>query len=204
MTTTGTPTPTSWKMSPRDLINVGLFAAFYIVVTQVVGALGFINPVMYLVAVALSIVAGGVPFVLFLTRVSHPGLILLFALIVSVLFVLMGHPPVTLAVTVVAAGLAELVVHRGGYRSPRSFVLAHTVYAVWFVGPWLPLFYDRDTFLASVGIDQMGAEYAAGARALFTPGLMAGFLVCTVVFGFLGGLLGVRLLRKHFRRAGLA
>ncbi|WP_375002935.1 MptD family putative ECF transporter S component [Aeromicrobium sp. CTD01-1L150] len=204
MTTTDETGRTSWAMSPRDLINIGIFAALYIVVTFAINMLGFINPAIMLVSMCAAIVAGGVPFVLFLTRVTHAGMILVFALMVSGLLVLTGHPPVSLAVTLVVAGVAELIVHRGGYRSPRSYVLAHAAYAVWYIGPWLPLFYDRDNHLESIGMDQMGASYSAKAESLLSVELMAGFGASTIVFGLLGGLLGVRLLHKHFRRAGLA
>ena len=205
MTTVENASPSSWTPSPRDLVNIGIFAAFYFVLTQAISLIGFINPVLFLIATAVAIIVGGVPFVLFLTRVTHPGLILLFALVVSGLFVLLGHPPVVLLVTVVVAGVAEMIVRRGGYRSPRAFVAAHTVYAVWNVGTWLPLFYlERESFFADNGIDQLGPDYATAAESVFSPGVMAVFLAFTLVFGLLGGLLGVRLLRKHFRRAGLA
>ncbi|MGP4101707.1 MptD family putative ECF transporter S component [Nonomuraea sp. KM90] len=57
------------RMSPKDLVNIGVFGALYLVIVYALSMLGFINPPVMLVALAASIVAGGIPFTLFLTRV---------------------------------------------------------------------------------------------------------------------------------------
>jgi energy-coupling factor transport system substrate-specific component len=53
-------------------------------------------------------------------------------------------------------------------------------------------------------MQQMGTEYIGAMDALLSPGVLIAFDVSAVVAGLLGGLLGLRLLRKHFERAGLA
>lgn len=204
-----TPRPTAprsvrLRMSPRDLISIGIFAALYIVVVMGISMFGFVSPVVMLVALAAAIVAGGVPFMLFLTRVSHAGMITVFAVITSGVLLLSGHPPVSFALTVALALVAEVIVWAGGYTSRRMSVLAHTVYAAWFIGPMLPIFYAPDDYYGGPSMQQMGQAYTEQMQALLSPGVLLAFCASTVVFGFLGGLLGARLLRKHFEKAGLA
>ncbi|QIS15543.1 MptD family putative ECF transporter S component [Nocardia arthritidis] len=192
------------RMSPRDLIDIGIFGALYIVTVGVFNALEFIGPLATLASVAVSIVAGGVPFMLFLTRVRHAGMITVFAVIVSGFMLAIGSPPICLAVAVVAALVAEVLLWLGRYRSRSASVLAYAAFSSWFVGLFLPLFYARDEFLSSPYMREMGADYLERLDALLSPAVLVAFDLSLLVFGVLGGLLGMRLLDKHFRKAGLA
>ncbi|MER7082708.1 energy-coupling factor transport system substrate-specific component [Saccharopolyspora kobensis] len=192
-----------FRMSPRDLINIGIFGALYLVTVGVFNALEFINPGFTLVSVLIGIVAGGVPFMLFLTRVRHAGMVTVLAVIVSGFMLLIGSPPVTIVVAVVAALAAEALLWAGRYRSRRFSVLAYAVFSTWFVGMFLPMFYARADFLTSPYMKEMGAEYVQQLDALLSPVVLIAFDLSTLVVGFLGGLLGLRLLDKHFRKAGL-
>lgn len=192
-----------FRMSPRDLINIGVFGALYIVTVGIFNLLEFINPVMTLVSIAASIVAAGVPFMLFLTRVRHAGMVTVFAVIVSGFMLLIGSPPVALAIGVAAAVVAELVLWVGRYRSRQLSVVAYAVFSTWFVGLFLPMFYAREEYLSSAYMQEMGGEYIEQLNSLLSPTVLVVFDLSTLLFGLLGGLLGLRLLDKHFRKAGL-
>ncbi|CAM5421047.1 hypothetical protein SGLAM104S_04221 [Streptomyces glaucescens] len=127
------------RMSPRDLINIGVFGALYIVTVGLFNLLEFISPVMTLVTSGLSIVAAGVPFMLFLTRVRHAGMVTVLAVIVTGFMLLIGSPPVTLLVGVLGALIAEALLYMGRYRSRQLSVLAYAAFSTWFVGLFLPV-----------------------------------------------------------------
>ena len=74
----------------------------------------------------------------------------------------------------------------------------------WYVGPLLPLFYDREAYFSSPSMSQMGPEYVAGLDAFLSPAVLIGFDIATVILGFIGGVIALGLLRKNFARAGLA
>lgn len=192
------------RMSAQDLITIGIFAALYVVIVFAINAFGFLNPVVMLVALAAGIVAGGVPFMLFLTRVRHTGMVVIFAAITSGLMTLIGHPPVGLPITLLCALLAEIVLWFGGYRSRRMGVLAYTVYSLWYCTPLLPIFYARDEYFADPAMQQMGQAYIEQMNDLLSPSVLGVFSASTLLFGLLGGWLGSRMLRKHFEKAGLA
>ncbi|WP_206641250.1 MptD family putative ECF transporter S component [Nonomuraea polychroma] len=192
------------RMSPKDLISVGVFGALYLVIVFGINMLGFINPAVMLIALAASIVAGGIPFILFLTRVRHAGMVTVFAIVTAGILMLSGHPPISFAISVVCALLAEAIIWAGNYRSRRLSVLAYAVYSAWYVGPMMPIFYARDDYFAGPSMQMMGPEYVSQMQALLSPGVLVLFDLSTVVFGLLGGLLGLRLMRKHFEKAGLA
>ena len=64
------------KLKGKDLINIGIYAAIYCVIMTAVAMLGFIPIMMPLLCVIVPIF-GGIPYMLFLTKVDKFGMILM-------------------------------------------------------------------------------------------------------------------------------
>ena len=191
-------------MSGRDLMTIGIFAAIYLVLYYGITMFGFLNPVMMLVTLGLSIVVGAIPFMLFLARVKRAGMVALFAIVLGVLLLVIGFPPLSIGVLVALAVVVELVLAVTGYRSRWAGVLSYTIFSVWNTAPLLPLFYDRQGYFSSPSMSRMGPEYTARLDAFLSTGVLIGFDIAAVVLGLIGGVIALRLLRKSFARAGLA
>ena len=194
----------SLAMSGRDLMTIGIFLAIYIVLYFAITMFGFLNPVMMLVTLGLSIVVGAIPFMLFLARVKHAGMVALFTIVLGILLLVIGFPPLSIGVLVALAVVVELVLAVTGYRSRWAGVLSYTIFSVWNTAPLLPLFYDRQGYFSSPSMSRMGPEYAARLDAFLSTGVLIGFDIAAVVLGLIGGVIALRLLRKSFARAGLA
>ena len=194
----------SLAMSGRDLMTIGIFLAIYIVLYFAITMFGSLNPVMMLVTLGLSIVVGAIPFMLFLARVKHAGMVALFAIVLGVLLLVIGFPPLSIGVLVSLAVVVELVLAVTGYRSRWAGVLSYTIFSVWNTAPLLPLFYDRQGYFSSPSMSRMGPEYTARLDAFLSTGVLIGFDIAAVVLGLIGGVIALRLLRKSFARAGLA
>lgn len=195
---------TSLRFSARDLVNVAIFAVIYFVIVFAVAMLGIISPLVMVITLPLTPIVAGIPYLLFLTRVRHSGMVTLFGVVIALLYLMMGHPWQSTVVTIVVSILADLVFAAGRYRSKWAAIWAHTVFSVWFVGPWIPFFLDRNGYLLAESKGSMGAAYMAQFADLITYPVVIGMVVASVICGFLGGLLGTRMLRRHFLKAGLA
>ena len=194
----------SLAMSGRDLMTIGIFLAIYIVLYFAITMFGFLNPVMMLVTLGLSIVVGAIPFMLFLARVKHAGMVALFTIVLGILLLVIGFPPLSIGILVALAVVVELVLAVTGYRSRWAGVLSYTIFSVWNTAPLLPLFYDRQGYFSSPSMSRMGPEYTARLDAFLSPGVLIGFDIAAVLLGLIGGVIALRLLRKNFARAGLA
>lgn len=194
----------SARFSARDLLSVAIFAVIYFVIVYAIAMLGIISPLVMLLTLPLSIIAAGIPFLLFLTRVKHAGMVTLFAIVLGALYVAMGHPLLSFVVTVVAALGAEAILWAGRYRSRWSAIWAYAVFSLWFIGPMLPLLLNRSEYLNSPGMQMMGPEYVAAFDQTVSVTALWIYNASTLLCGLLGGLLGSAMLRKHFTRAGLA
>ena len=198
------PSPSADRsLEPKDLITVGIFTALYFVVFFGFGMLGFFGPAVHAVGIVLGSLANGIVFALYVTRIRKPGMVFLTAIVSSLLMVLTGHAWTTLVTAAVFSALAELVLASGRYRSARASVIAYGVFSLWVAGPILPLYLQHDAYIANIG-EQMGEDYARAWDTLFSPTFMAGLLVVVFLASCLGGLLGQKMLRKHFVRAGIA
>ena len=194
---------TDRSLKPKDLITVGIFTALYFVVFFGFGMLGFFGPAVHAVGIVLGSLANGIVFALYVTRIRKPGMVFLTAIVSSLLMVLTGHAWTTLVTAAVFSALAELVLASGRYRSARASLIAYGVFSLWVAGPILPLYLQHDAYIANIG-EQMGEDYARAWDTLFSPTFMAGLLVAVFLASCLGGLLGQKMLRKHFVRAGIA
>ncbi|MFT3862288.1 MptD family putative ECF transporter S component [Micropruina sp.] len=194
----------SLRFSARDLLNTAIFAVIFIVVVYAIGMLGIVSPVVWLAAVPLQVVAGGIVVMLFFTRVRHGGMVALFAAVVALFYLLSGNTPVSTLAIVVLGLVAETLLWLGGYRSKWAAIWAYTLYSLSFFTPLLPLLIDRQAYFASLSWTQMGPDYVKATDALLSTGVIGALGAVIVVAGFLGALLGSALLRKHFVRAGLA
>jgi energy-coupling factor transport system substrate-specific component len=194
----------SLAYSARDLLNVAIFAVIYFVVVYAIAMLGIINPLVMLLTLPLSIVVAGIPYMLFLTRVKHAGMVGLFGIVVGVLYLIGGHPWMSTVVTVLVSLLAEAILWVGRYRSRWAAIWAYTVFSLWYIGPMIPLLLNREEYLSSPGMQMMGPEYVAQFDQIVSPAALWLYCAATVLCGLVGGLLGSAILRKHFVKAGLA
>ena len=188
------------KLQGKDLINVGIFGAIYFVIAMAVGMLGYI-PIFVPLFCVITPVIGGIPFMLFLTKVKKFGMIWLFAVILGLLSLIAGMGYYALLIGLIAGLLAELV-YRGEQKSIGKAVLANAIFGVVTWGNVLPIFVNIEAYFSTRA--DFGQEYI-DALASFTPTWMCFVLLAaSFVSGIVGGLLGQALLKKHFRKAGIA
>ena len=192
---------TDIKLKGRDLINVGIYGAIYFVILFAVAMLGMIPIFLPLLSVLVPIL-GGIPFMLFLTKVKKPGMIFIFAMIMGILMLLTGMGPWPLLTCAVAGLLAELCFKSGAYKSAKKAVLSYGLFSMWIFGNYLPLFTDYEGYFAQRA--DYGEAYISAVQKLMPLWMAPVLLIACFVCGILGGLLGRALLKKHFEKAGLA
>jgi energy-coupling factor transport system substrate-specific component len=191
------------RITTKDLINLGIFGAVYVVSFFVIGMLGFI-PILMLGLPLLLPVVTGIPFMLYATRVHTFGMISVLGLIVGLVMFLFGEGWVVLVFSIVCAVLADLIMKSGGYVNWPKTLLAFGVFSAWVFGALMPIWVMRESYLEHLR-KEMGATYAHTV-ANYTAGswVLIILLVVFIIGVFAGGYLGRATLKKHFVRAGIA
>ena len=190
------------KLQAKDLINLGLFTVLYFVLGCCVAIpIGFV-PVFLPILGALWSLITGIPFMLFLTRVKKFGMVTLMGILSGLLMGLTGMGFWGIPMGVIFGLLGDMILKSGGYRSAKKSLFGYAVFSLWMVGTYIPMYFTAEASWKSFA-DSFGEEYADRVMAVMP---MWSFLLVVAgifLFAILGGMLGRRLLRKHFAKAGI-
>ncbi|MFT3952301.1 MAG: MptD family putative ECF transporter S component [Oscillospiraceae bacterium] len=189
------------KLKGKDLMNVGIYTAIYFAVVFAVAMLGYIPVLMPLLCVLVPLLAG-VPFMLFLTKVKKFGMVWIMSMMLGILMLLTGMSYYAMLVGVVSGLISELILKSGKYASLPKMVLTAGVFSFWVWGNFIPLFTDIDGYFSSR--QDYGQEYIDTLTRILPLWMCPVLFITAFVSGICGGLLGKALLKKHFRKAGIA
>ena len=192
---------TTRKLTGKDLLNIGIYTVIYFVIILATAMLGMI-PILYLMLVVIAPILGGIPFMLFLTKVKKFGMIWIMSIIMGILMILSGMSWYALAMSVVTGFVSELIYKSGDYKSTKCAVLTCGTFNLWIWANLLLLFANRDYYLTS-RTEMIGKEFTDTLNAMTPNWLCPVLLVVCFVSGLIGGLLGKRMLSKHFKKAGM-
>lgn len=191
------------RFTVKDLINVGVFTVIYMLIVAVLGQLGALLPLTQVFGPLYIPLVTGIPFMLFLTRVKHFGMVTAMGLLVGALVLATGQSYWVLVIGIVCAPAADAIMAWGHYRSWPRTVLGYIVFALPMIGTVIPLFFARAEFQAKVA----GRKDAAWVQAIdaLTPMWMFPVMIAMIVVGAtIGAFVGRAMLKKHFERAGIA
>lgn len=191
------------KLTVKDLINVGVFSALYLVLFFVTGCLGYIPVLMVLLPILCAVVVG-IRFMLFLSKTHVFGMVTIMSIILGFFMLLMGRPWPVFLIAVVAGVVTDFLLKIKDYKSIKMGIIGSGIFSIWMVGMSLPMFFGyREPYFESVRAGY-GDTYADILYKI-TPDWMffASVLLC-VIGGILGGTLGATVLKKHFKKAGMA
>lgn len=185
----------------KNFINLGIFAAIYIVVFSAVGMTGLI-PIMMLLYIAIGCFFEAIVVMAMLTRVRCFGMYAAVIVLMGIVLSLSGHGFYALLSAVVFGLLGDFVMSRGGYKNFRLNQLGYAISCLWTIGPFLSVLTDPVGYWASIA-PSFGQGYVDAVAPLFSIPIVSGVVASGVVAGFLGCYLARAILKKHFSRAGI-
>lgn len=190
------------RLGGKDFINIGIFTAIYFVIVFAVACLGFVPLLMALICGIVPLVAG-IPYMLYLTRVKKFGMITIMGLLIGIIMFVTGMGYFSILTGLVFGLLADLVARRGSYASAKMSVLSHGVFSCWIVGNFLPMLLTADSYYATMRV-QYGDAYVNELMSYLQPWAYPLMLAAAFITGIIGGYIGLKVLKKHFKRAGIA
>ena len=189
------------KLQTKDLITIGVFTSIYFVLFFATGMLGYL-PIFYVLLPLVLPIFTGIPFMLFLTKVKHFGMVTIMGTILGGLMLLTGHTYIPLIAGFFFGILADLIFKLGKYKSKKFSILGYSVFSMWLLGMLLPFWIMKDSF-EKMMVDSMGAEYTRSVIELLDKVFWT-FPFLAFIGGIIGAVLGLKTLKKHFKRAGIA
>ena len=190
------------RLNARDLIMLGIFNAIAIVCYAVVVALVCTTVMGLFFSTAVAFLVLGTVYMVTVAKVRKRGTYFVCGLIMSVVGLIGGRIFTTVGCS--AGGvIAELLV--GDYTKVRRIILAYCSYAVAVaLGIYLPAFMMGAEYIAKMGAKRgMTLETAQSYMGLYTPTMLAIVIAANIVGALAGALIGRKVLKKHFIKAGL-
>lgn len=189
-------------LNVKDLITVGIFSVIMVVLIFLFGMLGYI-PILMLALPIIAALICGIPYMLFLTRVTKFGMVTLLGLVLGIVMFLSGHTWVPIVIFTLFAFVADCILKMGDYSSVKNSIISYSCFIVGIMGNMLPFFVLRDYFIGSIR-NSMGNDYVNVIAPFLNYEVFIILVILTFIFGLISAYLGKIVLKKHFERAGIA
>ena len=191
------------KFGIRDLVNAGVFSLLTVMATWCGGMISFIPVLMPLVPFACGLVSGPV-FMLYSTKIDKFGMVLIMGIVFGLVFSMSGHGAIVLPAIIVLSLICEMILKKGGYKSIKTARLTYTVFMIFAAAKLIPVYFARDAFVQSLIDQDYGAEYAEKLLSVMPTWSFIPVVLVGMLGGYLGCTIGIKILNKHFKKAGMA
>ncbi len=194
------------KWVARDIITTVLLSLLLIVIQLVINMVAMLNDFVSMVlSVGISCFLCAPIYFLLVRRVRKRFVSLIYMLILGVVFLIMGDWFLLPYFAVVGLICEAILWKQGSYDNPWRITAAWTIYSVLYIGVnLLPMWFFWDSFHQNALASGMTQEYIdAYVRYYSQPGWLVAIVVITAVLGFLGCMVGRRMMQKHFKKVGV-
>ena len=190
-------------LSIKDLVTIGIFAALFAAVTMVGGAIFASNPVLtFLLPPVVALITAPVYLVL-ITKVPKHGPILILGNLMSLIMFLSGMYWMWSIAYIVFAVIAEVVSGINNFKSIKLNIIGYIIFSLNPLITYSMLWINQKeymNYLISKGTSQ---EYLTTMAATAQDWMLPAMWIGTIVLGFIGAIIGKKLLEKQFEKAGI-
>ena len=191
-------------VGPRDLVCIGVFGALSLLIFFVVGGIAGLTVVGTVANIPIVCFFTSIAYLLLAAKVKKPGTFLIMGT-VNVLPGLMAANVLGVLGSMAGWAVAEAVATRIGYANRKGLVAAYVVGCTLQSALYtLPIYLSAAQYLSErQEMLQLTDEAKAQFVALFSGPMYAGMVVLTVATSLVGALVSLRVMRKHFEKAGI-
>ncbi len=192
------------KLTARDLITIGIFAAISLVIFFVIGGTAGMTLIGTVANIPITVFFTAIAYMLLVAKVRKKGNFLIMGAI-NALPGLMAANVIGVILSIVGWAIAEIFASTNHYKSKKvligTYVLGCTLHSA---GYTLPMYISNAQYLIDrQEILHLTDEALAVYLKMFTWPMYFGMVALTVVTSFLGAYISIKLLKKHFEKAGL-
>lgn len=193
----------SSKLKAKDFITVGIFTAILIVVEFLCGMLGYIHPYIVASYVVMIPLVGAIPMMLFYTKVEKFGMITIMSVLIAIIMFVLGMGYLGAPLIVAAGVISDLIAKSGKYKSFKKTILSYGVFCLWICANYFPVIVTADSYRTDLLDGGYSAEYCDDLFRAINEKTIAVLLILCFVFGCIGAVIGKKVVKKHFEKAGI-
>ena len=192
------------KLQTRDFISVGIFSLIYAVVAFIIGGVAQMTPVTFPFMPMIVALFTGTVFMLYVAKIPKKGALSILGVIAAILLFVTGMFWMMSVFILIFGVVADFICASGDFKSFRKNLIAYCVMALSPMGAYIPMTVmpeQFDAFMKNKGdfTSFEGVIHSIGGTWWILPAMVIGTVVCAII----GGLIGRKLLKKHFEKAGI-
>ncbi len=193
------------KLIGKDLILTGALTALmfiiYMIISIVMSLAGPVTNVFYPPAVS---VVNGIVMMLLLAKVPKFGALSIAGVIQGLLSFLVGAFWTVGTGLIVGALLADFLIIGKREITTGKMIAAYSVFSgIFTFGAIAPMNILRDAFMQTTLRNGLSQEYVDGLINMTQWPMLTVIIIAGFIGGLVGGFIGLKVLKKHFIKAGL-
>ena len=191
-------------VGPRDLVCIGVFGALSLLIFFLVGGIAGLTVVGTVANIPIVCFFTSIAYLLLAAKVKKPGTFLIMGT-VNVLPGLMAANVLGVLGSMAGWAVAEAVATRIGYANRKGLVAAYVVGCTLQSALYtLPIYLSAAQYLSErQEMLQLTDEAMAQFVALFSGPMYAEMVILTVATSLTGALVSLKVMKKHFEKAGI-
>lgn len=191
------------KLQVRDLIMIGVFSALYFVLNMLGGMPFAINPVLTFYQPMGSAFLSGIIFMFLIAKVPKKGTIPILAIIMCILRLATGMHWAMATGTLLVGIISEFIARSKSYRNKKMNMFSFGVFALGDIGTFLVYFIDPKSWAKAMIKKGTDISYIESMNAAAADWMIYVIIVGTFLTALLSAWIGMKLLKKHFEKAGI-
>ncbi len=194
------------RLKVKDIVTVAIMLALFFVISFLVGMSTVTLPIVYLyVAPGIEMFIGAIFYLVAANRINKRGLLFIWVLIYGLITAAVGYV-IMLPYFIGVAIVCELaMLGKDAYRNPIRNMIGWSIYgASMFLGIAIPCWvawesFQRQALESGFAASTLEMQY----KVVTTPSLLLLGEVITITLAALGILFAQKILKKHFKKAGI-
>lgn len=193
------------KLTVPDLISIGVFTALYFALVTIATFAsvaifpGFNNVVLPAFCALIS----GCVYTLLVVKLQKFGGISVMGIVMGLFFMISGHFIISFAANIVMGIVPDCVAKVGKYKSKKWIMLSYVLFSYGLFGPVIPMWFMKDAYVANLVARGKDAVYIAELFANINMVTFVLAVVATLICALVGGWFGMKMIKKHFVKAGI-
>ena len=191
------------KLNGKDLINAGIFSAIYVVIIMLVACTVGMIPIGFILLTLLVPLLEGIPMMLYFSKIKKVGMIMILQVVIGLAMIITGMGYDLLIWGIVTGIIAEIIMKVTKYKKGIACVLAYAVSCICIAGNYVHWIGESDEWLArkAAGYGEVYMNTIAGYFKIWW--VFRVMIILCFLGGLIGGLIGRKVMKKHFEKSGL-
>ncbi|MBS4534960.1 MptD family putative ECF transporter S component [Clostridium sp. D2Q-14] len=192
------------NLSSKDLINISIFTLLFAICMFLVAGIAGMIPAGFVFHGAIAAIPCGIIYMYIRAKTPKKGSIIVQSILFAIIYFVMGNP-ISIPISILLGGvLAEIISSTGKYisfwRNTIGFAL---VTVITWLGFMFNMMFQKQYYMEYATGRGSSAAYVEKLLNLANGPMFYAAIVVTVICAFLGAILGRKLLKKHFMKAGM-